>query len=158
MKTNKTSLMIASVISALALISPLAASAAPDHDSRYSDRGSVSVQISTGRGGRGGFDSRAYWNSFDARISEMRERLDRAHYRGSLTNREYRKLNERLDAIAWQKTKFQRSGGLNPYEASIIDEKLDHLSADIRYEKHDGDRGYGYGRDYHEDHGYGRGY
>lgn len=149
MKTNKTTLMIASVISALALVAPLAASASPDQSSRYGDRSGVSVQISSGydrHDGRSSFDSRGYWNSFDARISEMRQRLERARYYGSLSKREYRKLNEKLNAIAWQKTKFQRSGGLDRHEASVIDERLDNLSAEIRYEKHDSDRGYRHGR------------
>jgi hypothetical protein len=143
MKTHKTSLMIAGVISALALIAPMTASAAPD--GRYADRGYE------GRGyeSRGRFDDRGYWHGFDARISEMRDRLERGRYNGALTRYEYRGLRDRLDSIAYQKRSFQRTGhGINHREAALLDAKLDRLSAEIRYEKHDRDygRGHGYGR------------
>jgi len=95
------------------------------------------------RGGwdrRGGYDNRASWQ-IDARIDRLRDWIDRAEDNGRLSRREADRLEWRLRRVAEMKRDCERSGrGLDGREVAMLNDRLDGISADVRYEGHDGNR------------------
>lgn len=94
------------------------------------------------RGGydRGDYDGRGGWQ-INARIERMHDWIDRAEDSGRLSRREGERMEWRLRRIADMKRDCERSGrGLDGREVAMLNERLDNLSADVRYEGHDGDR------------------
>lgn len=157
MKTLMSKLIAVGLLS-LSMAAPMVAEA---RDGRDRDRGGHSYNGGgydngyesyhyRGRGGnygRDGWDSRQYWNGFDARINHIRHRIENGYREGSLNYREYKFFMRKLDEAAWQKRKFERSGyGIDPNEARALDERLDRISREVRWEKHDDNYGGGYGR------------
>ena len=93
------------------------------------------------RGGydRGGYD-RGGWQ-INSRIERLRDWIDRAEDSGRLSHREAVRLEWRLRRIADMKRDFERSGrGLDGREVAMLNDRLDDLSRDVRYEGHDGNR------------------
>jgi len=88
---------------------------------------------------RGGYD-RGGWQ-INARIERLRDWIDRAEDSGRLSHREGQRLEWRLRRIAEMKRDYERSGrGLDGREMATLNDRLDQLSADVRYEGHDGNR------------------
>jgi hypothetical protein len=86
-------------------------------------------------------DFRGLSRELEFRARELRQRIEMGNRSGKLTRHEARNLHHRLDAIDWQRQKFERSGrGLDRHEARIVSTKLDDLARSIRWEKRDGDR------------------
>ncbi|MFT4251891.1 MAG: hypothetical protein QM608_05365 [Caulobacter sp.] len=82
------------------------------------------------------------------RQAQLEQRIDRGVRNGDLNRHEARRLHGELREVARLEHRY-RAGGLNGWERADLDRRLDRISAQIRYERHDRDYGYGYGRDDH---------
>jgi|GEM_PF-919459 len=73
-----------------------------------------------------------------ARIATLDARIDQGRRTGQISLRESRRLNSELKLISSQKRSFERSGrGLSVAEIKQLDNRLDRLQNQIRYEKTD---------------------
>lgn len=89
---------------------------------------------------RGGYDNRGGWQ-IDARIDRLRNWIDRAEDNGRLSRHEGERMEWRLRRIVDMKRDCERSGrGLDGREVAMLNDRLDSLSADVRFEGHDGNR------------------
>lgn len=89
---------------------------------------------------RGGWDNRASMD-LDRRIGQLHDRIHWGERSGQLSHREADRLSDRLDRIEDTKRAYERSGrGLDGREIASLNDSLDRLSADIRYQGHDRDR------------------
>jgi hypothetical protein len=74
------------------------------------------------------------------RIATLDARIDQGRRTGQISMREGRRLNNELNLISSQKRSYERSGrGLSISEISTLDNRLDRLQSQIRYEKNDRD-------------------
>ncbi len=72
------------------------------------------------------------------RISTLDARIDQGRRTGQISLREGKRLNNELNLISSQKRSYERSGrGLSVSEISALDNRLDRLQGQIRYEKTD---------------------
>jgi hypothetical protein len=72
------------------------------------------------------------------RLENQEQRIYKGSQNGSLTYNEYRRLENRTDAIQAQRARDIRDGGrLTPYEAIKLERKLDRQSHRIYRQKHD---------------------
>jgi hypothetical protein len=126
---KKTLITLAAVAAALTTLSaPAIASAKPAHVVVVSDH------RSSGWNHR---DDRAS-AQLSARIARLDSRIDQGRRTGQISLREGRRLNNELNLISSQKRSFERSGrGLSVKEISQLDNRLDRLQDQIRYEKTD---------------------
>jgi len=85
------------------------------------------------------------------RQAQLEQRIDRGVRNGDLNRGEARRLHGELREVARLEYRY-RAGGLNGWERNDLDRRLDRISAQIRYERHDRDYGYGYGRGDRNDH------
>ena len=95
---------------------------------------------------RGYDNGRAYghqWMSISERQARLDARIERGLQNGDLTRREAWRLRRESNAIARLEARYRYSGGLNSWERADLDRRFDALSAQIRFERSDGDR-YGY--------------
>ncbi len=76
----------------------------------------------------------------DFRIDNLRSRISEGRRFHALSGREAARLTSRLNAIKSLERRFERSRGLDARETATLNMKLDQLSADIRYQGHDGNR------------------
>jgi len=76
----------------------------------------------------------------DSRIDNLRARIDEGRSVRALSFREASRLSARLNGIRSLERQFERSRGLDARETATLNMKLDRLSADIRYQGHDGNR------------------
>ncbi|MBO9708180.1 MAG: hypothetical protein J7521_08210 [Caulobacter sp.] len=81
------------------------------------------------------------------RVERLDRRIDMGVRNGSLNRREAWRLKGELRDVARLEADYRR-GGLNRWERDDLDRRFDRLSAQIRYERHDRDYGYDYGRRY----------
>jgi hypothetical protein len=131
MKTLQTALIAAAALAATAV--GLSAPTANAADTR------AYVQVDLGRGGydrdyRDGF-------SLDRRIDDLQRRIDLGVRSRQLSGREADRLYDRLNSIERTKRSYERSGrGLDGREVAMLNDSLDRLSADIRYQGHDNNR------------------
>lgn len=80
-----------------------------------------------------------YKNRVNHRQYRQENRLYNGVQSGSLTGREYRRLQKKQTALAIQEQKFRRSGnGLSKNEAARLEVEQDRLSKKIYGQKHDG--------------------
>ena len=89
------------------------------------------------------------------RDNGIEQRIDRGVRDGSLTRREAASLRDQLQNIHQIEWRYGRDG-VSAREARDIDNRYAALNQKLRFERHDGDRRYGW-----NDHGYGwndRGY
>lgn len=88
------------------------------------------------------------WQPINARQDRLYERIERGVANGSLTRPEARRLRNEFQGIIRLEARY-RQGGLNGWERSDLDRRMDLLSQRIRYERNDhqdrGDR-HGYRR------------
>ena len=95
---------------------------------------------------RGYDNGRAYghqWMSISERQARLDARIERGLQSGDLTRREAWRLRREFNNIARLEARYRYSGGLNSWERADLDRRFDALSAQIRFERSDGDR-YGY--------------
>jgi Ni/Co efflux regulator RcnB len=79
------------------------------------------------------------------RVARLDQRIDVGVRSGGLTRDEAWRLKGDLRETARLEARYRR-GGLNGWERADLDRRYDHISAQIRYERHD--RDYNYGRRY----------
>jgi hypothetical protein len=95
------------------------------------------------RGGYGGGYGGGYSDGRDGGINERQQRLswriNQAERSGDLSHWEARRLRENLWTIKRLEARY-RYGGLNRWEHNDLDQRLDRLSRQIRFEQHDDDR------------------
>jgi len=90
--------------------------------------------------GRGG-----YQDVGGDRVARLDQRIDVGIRNGALTRNEAWRLKGDLRETARLESRYRR-GGLSGWERADLDRRYDRISAQIRYERHD--RDYGYGRRY----------
>jgi Ni/Co efflux regulator RcnB len=93
-----------------------------------------------------GHDDRGGWNQGGDRVARLDQRIDMGIRNGSLDRREAWRLKGDLRETARLQYRYGRDG-LTRWERADLDRRFDRISAQIRYERHDRDYGYGYGRD-----------
>ncbi|KRB40667.1 hypothetical protein [Phenylobacterium sp. Root700] len=107
-------------------------------DARYDQRGDARYDQ---RGDRG-------WMNINQRQEQLDRRIDRGVRNGSITRGEAYRLRNEFQTIARLEHRY-RANGLSGWERADLDRRFDRLSAQIRWERNDGDRyGSGYGNDY----------
>jgi Ni/Co efflux regulator RcnB len=79
------------------------------------------------------------------RVARLDQRIDVGVRSGGLTRNEAWRLKGDLRETARLESRYRR-GGLSGWERADLDRRYDRISAQIRYERHD--RDYGYGRRY----------
>jgi hypothetical protein len=108
--------------------------------------GAASAQ-SYGHDGRW-HDGRGQWTSINQRQAQLDRRIDMGIRNGQLTRQEAYRLRGEFNQIARLEARY-RSGGLSNWERRDLDRRFDRLSAQIRYERRDGQQyGHGYGPRY----------
>lgn len=78
------------------------------------------------------------------RQAQLDRRIDMGVRNHSLTRVEANRLRAQLRETARLEDRYRR-GGLSGWERADLDRRFDRISAQIRYERHDRDYGYGYG-------------
>jgi opacity protein-like surface antigen len=81
--------------------------------------------------------------SIDQRQEQLQRRIDRGVARGDLTRREAYRLQSQMRDIARLEARY-RMNGLSGWERADLDNRLDRLSAQVRFERNDRQE-YGYG-------------
>lgn len=102
----------------------------------------------TGRnwfGGRDWRDDRGRWVSIERRQVQLDRRIDQGLRSGQLTRPEARRLREEFRDIARLEHRYRR-GGLSNRELADLDRRFDRLAMQIRWERRDDDRRYGWNR------------
>ncbi|MGA0606301.1 hypothetical protein ACO2Q0_09900 [Phenylobacterium sp. VNQ135] len=96
-------------------------------------------------GGSGWRDDRGEWVHIERRKMQLDRRIDQGLRSGQLTNREAMRLRAQFNDIARMEYRYGRNG-LSPREMAELDRRFDRLAAQIRWERRDDDRRYGYNR------------
>jgi hypothetical protein len=96
------------------------------------------------RGPDRGYD-RGYQDVGGDRVARLDQRIDMGIRSGGLSRSEAWRLKGDLRETARLESRYRR-GGLSGWERADLDRRYDRISAQIRYERHD--RDYGYGRRY----------
>lgn len=84
------------------------------------------------------------WQSINQRQMQLDRRIDRGVQRGEITRAEAYRLRGEFNQLARLEHRY-RVNGLTRWERADLDRRFDRLSAQIRYERNDRDRQYGYG-------------
>ena len=74
--------------------------------------------------------------TINGRQATLQHRINMGIHNGSLTRAEARRLQREYFRIAWRERQYRRNG-LNGWERSDINRRLDRLSRQIRYDRHD---------------------
>ena len=85
-----------------------------------------------------------YYGGGGDRIAQLDQRIDMGVRNGGLDRHEAWRLKGDLRDVARLQARYSRDG-LNGRERADLDRRFDRISAQIRYERHDRDYGYGYG-------------
>ncbi|MFZ5718789.1 MAG: hypothetical protein ACOY5Y_04900 [Pseudomonadota bacterium] len=96
-------------------------------------------------GGRDWRDDRGRWVSIERRQAQLDRRIDQGLRSGQLTRPEARRLREEFRDIARLEHRYRR-GGLSNRELADLDRRFDRLAMQIRWERRDDDRRYGWNR------------
>ena len=91
---------------------------------------------------RGDYDRGDRWTSINERQARLDRRIEVGLRTGQLTRGEAYRLRREFRRIAYLENRY-RANGLSGWERADLDRRFDALSAQIRFERHDGDR-YGY--------------
>lgn len=84
------------------------------------------------------------WQSINQRQMQLDRRIDRGVQRGEITRAEAYRLRGEFNQLARLEHRY-RVNGLTRWERADLDRRFDRLSAQIRFERNDRDRQYGYG-------------
>ena len=79
------------------------------------------------------------WQSINERQVNLDARIDAGVRNGSLTRSEALRLRAEFNDLARLEARYRSSYGLSRAERADLDRRFDALSAQIRYERHDGD-------------------
>lgn len=97
------------------------------------------VRVDYDRWDRNHRDDRAEYR-LDSRIDALYDRIRDGRRSGGLSRTEADRLLRRLDGIAAERRRAERTGrGLNQREVAALSDRLDRLSREVRYERHDRD-------------------
>lgn len=88
------------------------------------------------------------WISINEREARLDARIEQGIRSGQLTRSEAYRLRSELDGLQRLEVRYRR-GGLNGWERADLDRRFDALSAQIRFERRDEDRRYGYNDRYY---------
>lgn len=77
------------------------------------------------------------WQPINARLSNLDRRIDVGLRNGQLSRREAARLRAEFNSLLQLEANYRR-GGLTGWERSDLDRRFDRLSAQIRYERADG--------------------
>lgn len=111
--------------------------------------GAASAQGYGGGYGRGdGYARGGPWMSINERQARLDARIDQGIRSGQLTRNEAYRLRSEVDGLMRLEHRYRR-GGLNGWERADLDRRFDALSAQIRFERRDDDRRYGYNDRYY---------
>lgn len=83
------------------------------------------------------------WISINERQARLEQRIDRGVANGELTRREAYNARATFQNIARLESRYRRDG-LSPRERADLDRRFDALAAQVRWDRRDGDRRYGY--------------
>lgn len=87
------------------------------------------------------------WQSINQRQMQLDRRIDQGIRSGQITRNEAMRLRTEFRQLARLESRY-RVNGLNGWERADLDKRFDRLAAQIRFERRDGDRTYGYGYGY----------
>lgn len=96
-------------------------------------------------GGQGWYDDRGEWVHIERRKMQLDRRIENGLRNGQLTPREAARLRAEFNEIARMEYRYSRNG-LSPREMAMLDRRFDRLAMQIRWERRDDDRRYGYNR------------
>lgn len=96
-------------------------------------------------GGRDWRDERGQWVSIERRQAQLDRRIDQGLRSGQLTRYEADRLRDEFHDIARLEHRYRR-GGLSNWELTDLDRRFDQLAMQIRWERRDDDRRYGWNR------------
>ncbi|WEK44136.1 MAG: hypothetical protein P0Y64_04720 [Candidatus Sphingomonas colombiensis] len=85
----------------------------------------------------------APWVPIGQRVSNLNMRIDQGVRSGSLNRAEAVRLRSQLRDLQNLEARYRR-GGLSMGERRDLDQRFDRLSARVRFEKHDANRGPGF--------------
>lgn len=96
-----------------------------------------------------GYERRSEWMPVDQRLQILDRRIDQGINSGQLTRDEAYRLRSEFRRISWLENRYERDG-LSRWERADLNRRVDALSAQVAFERRDGDRTYGYNtyRDY----------
>jgi len=97
--------------------------------------GAASAQGYYGRGDQ--------WMSINDRQARLDQRIDQGVRSGQLTRSEAYRLRGEFNALERLEVRYRRNG-LSGWERTDLDRRFDALSAQVRFERRDGDRRYGW--------------
>lgn len=86
---------------------------------------------------------RGAWMPIEARFERLDNRIEQGVRSGQLTRNEAYRLRAEFREIARLENRYSRNG-LSGWERADLDRRFDRLSAEIRFERRDGDRRYGW--------------
>lgn len=96
-------------------------------------------------GGRDWRDDRGRWVAIDRRQAQLDRRIEQGLRSGQLTRTEARRLRAEFREIVRLESRYRR-GGLTNRELATLDRRFDQLAMQIRWERRDDDRRYGWNR------------
>lgn len=96
-------------------------------------------------GDRNWRDDRGRWVSIDRRQAQLDRRIDQGLRSGQLTRGEAMRLRDEFRDIARLENRYRR-GGLSTWEVADLDRRFDRLAMQVRWERRDDDRRYGWNR------------
>lgn len=85
--------------------------------------------------------------SINARQNMLQHRINAGVHNGTLTRHEAARLQRRYFRIAWRERQYRRNG-LSHWERYDLNRRLNRLSRQIRYDRHDGQNRWNSGRFY----------
>lgn len=86
---------------------------------------------------------RGEWMSINQRQMMLDRRIDRGVQTGQLTRREAWNLRNQFNQIARLENRYRRNG-LSEWERADLDRRFDRLAMQIRWDRRDGERDYGW--------------
>jgi hypothetical protein len=95
-------------------------------------------------GGRGWTNNRGQWVAIDQRQAQLDRRIDQGLRSGQLTRSEASRLRGEFNTIARIEARYRMSNGMSTWERADLDRRFDQLAAQIRFERTDNNRRYGY--------------
>lgn len=90
-------------------------------------------------------DDRGQWVDVNRRQAQLDRRIDHGLRSGQLTRYEAARLRDEFRDIARLENRYRR-GGLSNWEVADLDRRFDRLAMQIRWERRDDDRRYGWNR------------
>ena len=76
----------------------------------------------------------------EARIDNIQDRIEDGRRANRISYREAKRLNTRLEGVIDMARGYMRTGrGIDGREKATLNARLDQLSAEVRYERHDRD-------------------